>query len=338
MLQDQYNAVGKLLQVLQKTERKMVLPLKHSTVHILMCGDAGYFQHIAACLVSMLDHNPELMFSVVVLATKTNPELNKKLEDSFSQYKNITIRIAKFDPPGFADLPLAKGAYPVEIYARFWVADYFPSDIERVLYLDGDMVIIGKINYLLDLDFNGKMLAAVQIPGSLVPERLGYDDKFGYFNSGVLVFNLKKWRAENTNALVVKTAFDIADRLNDPDQDVLNYCFHDQYIALDYVWNAISPFFKDTNELALSQSEIRRVANNAVIVHFNGAAKPWNYLSFHPHTKIYLGSRAKTEFRQFTPAGFSVLNFFKKRVILAFGERRTGHAMRWWRQLFARSA
>jgi lipopolysaccharide biosynthesis glycosyltransferase len=283
----------------------------------------------------LLDHNPDLNFSVVVLVTRTSSEMNEKLHSSFSHYKNIKIRIEQFNAPGLADLPLEKGNYPIEIYARFWVADYFPADVDRVIYLDGDMVIIGKINPLLDIDFGGKMLAAVQIPGSVGPQRLSYDEKYGYFNSGVLVINLQRWRNENVCDLLVRTAHELNVKLHDPDQDVLNYCFHDQYIALDYIWNAISPFFKEMNTLAIPPEQIRRVVNNAVIVHFNGTAKPWNYLSFHPHTKEYLRCRAKTEWRDFTPAGFSTKNFFKKRVIMAIGERRAGQAMGWWRHLFA---
>lgn len=307
------------------------------TAHILMCGDAGYFQHIATCLVSLLESNPGVNFAVVVVVTKTSPEHDEKLHRSLAQYPNITLRVEQFNAPALADLPLTNGDYPIEIYARFWVADYFGPDVERVLYLDGDMVIIGSIAPLLALDFNGKMLAAVQIPGSVSPLRLGYDPAFGYFNSGVLVINLRKWRADNACDLLVRTAHELAAKLNDPDQDVLNFCFHRQYIALDYIWNAISPFFKEVTSLEMPANEIARVAREARIVHFNGRAKPWNYLSFHPHTKDYLRCIAKTEWRDFTPVGYSPMNVVKKRIIALLGEKRTGQAMATVRRLLPKN-
>jgi lipopolysaccharide biosynthesis glycosyltransferase len=292
-----------------------------------MCGDSNYFQHIATCLVSLIDHNPELNLSVVVLATKTTQAMNDKLKRSLARYPTLALRIEQFTAPGLESLPITNSYYPSEIYARFWASDYFPAEVDRVLYLDGDMVIIDSIQHLLDLDMSDKMLAAVQIPGSTSPLRLGYDPGFGYFNSGVMVLNLKKWREENARDLLIRTTYTLAEKLNDPDQDVLNYCYHDRYIVLDYTWNAISPFFKEVNTLVLPQEEIRRVAREAKIVHFNGEAKPWNYLSFHPHTEEYWRCLAKTEWHDFVPADRNLLNAIKKRVISLLGERRSGQLM-----------
>lgn len=296
-----------------------------SEAHILMCGDHSYFQHIAACLVSVLESNPTIFFSVVVLVTKSSDENDDKLRRSVDQYKNIALKVVQFDAKaGLAELPLAKNSYPPEIYARFWVEHYFDKDVERVIYLDGDMVIVGSIKPLLDIKFADNMLAAVQIPGSVGPARMGYDAKYGYFNSGMMVINLPRWRATHAKQLLISTAHELADKLNDPDQDVLNYCFHDQYIKLDYIWNAISPFFKQINWLTLPQNEISRVVNEVRIVHFNGGAKPWIYLCFHPYAKEYLRCVKQTAWKDFQPTGYSVTNFFKKHVILFLGERRAG--------------
>ncbi len=298
-----------------------------ATAHVLMCADANYFQHIAACLVSLVEHNRGLAFKVVLLATHMREEANSKLLRSLSAYPDLELRIEQFDPPDLTALPLAKG-YPSEIYARFWVDDFFPEDVKRVLYLDGDMVIIDSVMPLLDLDLGDNMLAAVQIPGAVAPKRLGYDKKYGYFNSGVMVLNMEKWRAEGARPRLIEAAHALTGRLSNPDQDVLNYCFYDRYIPLDYVWNAISPFYKEVNELELSDTEIRRVAREAKIVHFNGPAKPWHYLSFHPHAKEYLRCVGKTEWRDFVPKDYSAANIVKKQIIKLFGERRVGQVMR----------
>ncbi|WP_292044074.1 glycosyltransferase family 8 protein [Massilia sp. UBA6681] len=309
----------------------MISPHNSST-SILMCGNAAYFQHIAACLISLVENNPEIVFSVVVVATDWDESSNRKLLQSFKNYDNIEINIKLLNPAPLEKLPQIK-AWPKEIYARFWIEDYFPADVERVIYLDGDMVIRASVKPLIELDLEKAMLAAVCIPGSKSPSRLGYDPNDGYFNSGVMVINLAKWRAEKARDLLIKTTFDLVGKLNDPDQDALNYCFRKEYIRLDYVWNAISPFFKETHSLELPEQEIARVRREARIIHFNGQAKPWNYLSFHPHTKYYLQCVAKTEWRGFEPRGFSIKNFFKKHIINTFGEYRVGRAMTMFRRV-----
>ena len=287
-----------------------------------MCGDSGYFQHIAACLVSLLESNADVFFHVVVAVTHWSSESNEKLQRSFRSYKNITLDVTYFDPKFLQGLPLTT-AYPSEIYVRFWVENYFPEDVERVIYLDGDIVVTGSIEPLLTLDFGKNVLAAVQIPGSDRAKRLGYDSKYGYFNSGVMVLNLPRWRAINAKEILVNKAYSMAGVLNDPDQDVLNACFHDQYIPIDYIWNAISPFFREVNHLPLPKEEVLRVAKNARIVHFNGMGKPWNYLCLHPYAKYYMRCVSKTEWRGFRQSDYSVLNIFKKRLISLLGERRS---------------
>ena len=292
-----------------------------ATAHVLMCGDAGYFQHIAACLISLSETNPDTRFLVVVLATSSTAADDAKLTGSFGAHRNVSVNVQAFDAAVLEGLPLGPGYYPPEIYARFWVEHYFPKDVERVLYLDGDMVIVGSVAPLLEMPLDGAVLAAVQIPGSLSPQRLGYDPSYGYFNSGVMVINLLRWRELQAERILIQAAHDLAPKLNDPDQDVLNYCFHDQVIRLDYIWNAISPFFRKISVLALSESEMQRTVRDVRIVHFNGPGKPWHYLCFHPYAKTYLACVKKTAWSDFRPRDHTLINIFKKKIITLIGER-----------------
>jgi lipopolysaccharide biosynthesis glycosyltransferase len=301
-----------------------------------MCGDSNYFQHIAACLVSLLESNPEVSFHVVLLATNSSEQSISKLKKSFDASANIELEVFHFDSALLAPLPTTS-YYPREIYVRLWVEQYFAEDVERVLYLDGDMLVIGSIESLLTMDMGSHLLAAVPIPGSNKPEIFNYDPKYGYFNSGVMVLNLPIWRQVSAKEKLIAMAHHMGERITDPDQDVLNICFHAQYIPLDYVWNAISPFFKEVNNLAMSRQEIVRVVRDARIVHFNGGAKPWHYVCFHPYAKKYLSCVAKTEWRNFKPNDYNFLNIIKKRVISFLGERRSASISAFARKSFLKN-
>jgi lipopolysaccharide biosynthesis glycosyltransferase len=296
--------------------------------HLLMCGDAGYFQHIAVCLTSLAETNPETEFDAVVLVTGNTAECENKLRRSLMRYPLLNLRLVNFDGSRLSGLPLAGNYYPPEIYARFWIEDYFPAEVERVIYLDGDMVVVGPIDELLDLALGDNVLAAVSIPGSARASILGYDPGFEYFNSGMMVINLKRWREIGARATLIAATHAIADRLNDPDQDVLNYCFHAQRLKLDYTWNAITPFFRKVNNLAVPGNEIARVVRDARIVHFNGGSKPWQYLCFHPFKPVYLNYLARTEWRDFRPADYKLVNVIKKAIRYSLGERCTDAALR----------
>ena len=289
--------------------------------NLLMCCDSGYFQHIAVCLSSLLENNTEIDFEAVVLVTRPTTESVGKLQRSLARHRNLRLRLFDFDSSHLQDLPL-KNSYPPEIFARFWVEDYFPSSVERVIYLDGDMVVAGSVQPLLTLPMNDNVLAAVSIPGSTRAALLGYDPAYEYFNSGVLVINLKRWREIGARGLLISAAHQIADKLNDPDQDVLNYCFFRQRVKLDYIWNAITPFFREFSTLPLSPEEISRVARNARIVHFNGSSKPWQYLSRHPYKNEYFRHLSQTEWRDFLPDDYTPFNVVKRFLSGLMGERR----------------
>jgi lipopolysaccharide biosynthesis glycosyltransferase len=301
--------------------------------YLLMCCDAGYFQHIAVCLTSLLEHNGQIDFETVILVTRYTADGAEKLRRSLARHQNLALRLVAFDSSRLTGLPL-KNSYPLEIYARFWVADYFGDDVDRVIYLDGDMIVVGSIQELLTLPLNDNVLAAVSIPGSVRAAVLGYDAAYEYFNSGVLVINLKRWRKIDARDLLISTAHRIAAKLSDPDQDVLNYCFFSQRVKLDFTWNAITPFFREINFLAIPKEEVARVARDARIVHFNGASKPWQYLCRHPLKKDYLRYLAQTEWRDFRPDDYNITNVFKRFFSSLLGERNATALTKMRREFF----
>jgi lipopolysaccharide biosynthesis glycosyltransferase len=288
-----------------------------------MACDPSYFQHVAVCLTSLLDSNPHIKFDVALLVTRYNSESCAKLYGSFAHFTKLSLRVIPFDERRLAGLPLySRNPLPSEAYARFWVDDYFAADVKRVIYLDGDMVIVSPIDELLLLPMGNKLLAAVTIPGSTRVEALGYDPAYGYFNTGVLVINLERWRELGARALLIAAAHSIADKVRDGDQCVINYCFHADRIRLDYTWNVITPFFRKSNGLPLPKDEIARVVRAARIVHFNGSSKPWQYQCLHPHRRTYLRYLRETEWRDYQPADYNFVNVVKKIIRLFLGEHR----------------
>jgi lipopolysaccharide biosynthesis glycosyltransferase len=291
--------------------------------HVLMACDSCYLQHVAVCLTSLLDSNPHIEFDVALLVTRHKSESCAKLRRSLARFTKLSLRVIPFDESRLAGLPLySRNPLPAETYARFWVDDHFPADVKRVIYLDGDMLIVSPIDELLSLQMGNKVLAAVTIPGSVRVEALGYDPAHGYFNAGVLVINLERWRELGARALLIAAAHSIADKVRDGDQCVLNYCFHADRIRLDYTWNVITPFFQKSNGLGLPKDEIGRVARGARIVHFNGSSKPWQYQCLHPHRRTYLRYLRETEWRDYQPADYNFVNAVKKIIRLFLGEHR----------------
>lgn len=277
----------------------------------LLCFNESYAQHGAVCMVSLLENNKDLFFDFVIVSTRRLGSGEEKLHRTLRHYNNCTLRIVQFSEAASGMLPL-RIHYSVETYTRMWVSEFFPAEVERVLYLDGDMVAVASIRELWDTSLGDAILGAVTIPGSTRCAHLGLPEKFGYFQSGVLLIDLKRWRGEAVFTRCIDWIGHHHEKIVDADQDVLNACLYDRRHAVPFVWNVIAPFYFNYHALGISDSELQAVRRNARIIHFNGANKPWFYLNRHPRRSEYWKYLQFTEWRDYVPPDRNMINWGKK--------------------------
>jgi lipopolysaccharide biosynthesis glycosyltransferase len=176
-------------------------------------------------------------------------------------------------------------------YLRLQIPDAIPHH-DRILYLDCDLVAVGPLHELLDLEPTG-VLAAVQDPtnptfgeGDAVPgfAELGLSPDAPYFNSGVMVIDRRAWIDTGLTDRCVRRLLDQPHHIKYWDQDALN-------IELaDGGWDPIDPTFNAVvvsayAEAAERSGDPQRIAavkagaeaeSRASILHFAGPFKPWN--------------------------------------------------------------
>ena len=122
------------------------------------------------------------------------------------------------------------------------------SEIEKVIYLDSDIIVNLDINELWKISLGDKPIAAVpefEMGSNLMDYMLscqeGIVDFKNYFNSGVLVINLQKIRQSEIENIKEKIIF----RAQNPqysyyDQEILNYCFSKNYLKLPNKFNVFT--------------------------------------------------------------------------------------------------
>jgi lipopolysaccharide biosynthesis glycosyltransferase len=266
-----------------------------ASVSILMCTNALFLQHTAVCLASLLANNPDSFFDIVIVRRATEELNEEKLRRSLAGFSNHRLTFQKFTPPAGLLLPLlAHTHYTIDTYTRLWLGEFFPEQIDRVLYLDADIVVVGSIAQLWNTDLGGALMGAVDIPGSdQGVRRLGMRLEDGYFNAGVLLIDLPQWRATRGEITVLDYIRANPERVS-YDQDALNACFRSRTKQLDYKWNVI-----------------RR---DARIIHFNGGTKPWSYFCDHPRRAEYERYLRMTEWRNYVPPDRTPMNMVRKGI------------------------
>jgi lipopolysaccharide biosynthesis glycosyltransferase len=173
---------------------------------------------------------------------------------------------------------------------RLLLPELLPAAVERVLYLDCDLICTGRLAPLWRTDLRGELLGAVRDPGApTISAALGLPGfrtgarrlKFwsDYFNSGVLLMDLQRCRTENLTATMLTYVQDSATRLRFVDQDALNFAVDDRWLRLERRWNdMIMGQHLDAQVEAFfhGYQRGRDAAVEPGILHFAGAEKPWD--------------------------------------------------------------
>jgi lipopolysaccharide biosynthesis glycosyltransferase len=148
-----------------------------------------------------------------------------------------------------SSLPSDSSSFPLNVYVRLFIAHFLPQTIEKAIYLDVDMIVKKDITDLWVTDMQEYTIAAVKDRsenigsawGGITNYReLGLDPSALYFNSGLLILNLKKWRRTNLTQEILKVISHNKVYAGFPDQYGLNVVFANRWLELDKRWNAFA--------------------------------------------------------------------------------------------------
>ncbi|MCA2018012.1 glycosyltransferase family 8 protein [Vibrio tritonius] len=287
--------------------------------HILLTTDENFAQHCGVCIVSLLKNNPQTEFEITVAVMGLSQQAREKLEQCVLNFPNGTLKLVDFDEKKLEPFPQI-GAYRKNIYLRLWVDEFVAEDVERVLYLDVDTLVVDTIDELFNRDFDDFVIGAVDIPFADCHHRCHLPLEYGYFNSGVLLFNIPRWRKEHCRDDILNFLIENKEIATNPDQDALNGVLYQNRMTLDSTYNVITPYFRRSEYQQLGHDELVRIRHEAKIVHFNGLARPWFYSCNHPYQRKYFEYLALTPWRDFTPQDKSLYTLLKKHLRILLGK------------------
>ena len=165
------------------------------------------------------------------------------------------------------------------MYYRIFAAKYLPPTLDRILYLDPDLVVLKPLSSLYALPLNGYFFAAAthvrKVLRKLNGLRLGagFDEAGPYINSGVMLMNLSRLRAEQDTDAVFEYIRRHKNTLLLPDQDIISGLYADRIFPIDArIYNMTERLLIFGNRDGLTPEW---VAQNSAIVHYCGRNKPW---------------------------------------------------------------
>lgn len=293
--------------------------VKHSsTIHVSCNIDSNYLKYCTVMLTSLFENNGDRNIHVHIIGSRLTDndrsELRKVIEGKYGQE-------CSFYAPDDNLLSLCRidaGSYiSIATYYRVFLDRILPVDIDKVIYLDCDLIVNGPINELWDRDISGVSVGAVDdmfggLPNSY--QRLNYPPEHGYFNAGVLLLNLAKLRNDNFSERASEFLRHHTAQLVYYDQDVLNALLHSDKTMLPLRWNIQDGFLRRRRVQRMTPASLEAIDSEikeTVIVHYTGSKKPWHYKSQHPWRHLYFKYLDMTEYRgerPATPASYHILS------------------------------
>ena len=172
-------------------------------------------------------------------------------------------------------------------FFKFLIVEVLPKEVEKIIYVDSDMLVNLDINKLWQIELEDKILAAapeaetLKLAQSFLVKRkfiiaAGFVNRDDYFNAGVLIMNLKvlrdseknikrgvKWRGEHPQC----DCFD---------QDIWNYLFSKNYLKLPGKFNVMVDYQRRISKGQIQMKEaIYHYASHALSLNNND---PFNRL------------------------------------------------------------
>lgn len=247
-------------------------------MNILVTLNSNYLRPLKVMLKSLFINNPGENFSIYLMHSSIKDvEINKL--DKFIKSNGSNLKIVSIDEKTFEEAPILLH-YTREMYYRLLAFKFIPPEMDRILYLDPDILVINPIKELYNLDIKNYLYAAayhdaIPITGINRIRFKTYDIK-NYYNTGVLLMNLENQRNAINEKDIFKFVKDNYSKLIMPDQDIMNSLYSKDIRALDekiYNYDARKYlYYKYNNNKMVDMDYIIR---NTVILHFCGKKKPW---------------------------------------------------------------
>lgn len=206
--------------------------------------------------------------------------------------------------------------YPASAYARLLLPALLPPEVTRVIYFDADMIARHDLLPLWEADMGSDVLFAVRdlplengnarrIARTVDQARFPYPAESVYFQSGLLVIDVKSFRAER----LAEQAIDFLGEypsMHFPDQDALNALATTRTRLIDPRWNQMSAVYRYPDKAKepspFDADTLRELQDDPFIVHYSGRPKPWELFCDHPLVGDWYAALDRTEWKGWRPS------------------------------------
>jgi lipopolysaccharide biosynthesis glycosyltransferase len=294
---------------------------------VVSASDDGYAMPLAVTIRSVLNHlGSDRRLHLYLLDGGLSEQTKLRLLQSWNDPR-LSVHWVRPDMEQVRDLMVSYQVNSVT-YLRLLMPAVLPIHVSRVIYLDADMLVRRDLGDLWDeAQGDHALLAAPDIAAPCLDaaaalprfeqcrehlaahtpimnyRELGLPGDAPYFNGGLLVANIERWRRENLSQRMLNCLREHRQHVLWWDQYALNVVLAGKWRALDPRWNQGAHMFVYPNwrKSPFDRQTFYDLRRNPWVVHFCSPSKPWHYFCHHPFTRDFFRCLDQTEWKGWRP-------------------------------------
>lgn len=270
-------------------------------MNILYQFNEAYAPFAGASVTSLFENNRKAKaITVYILGEGLSKDSVRRFGELAGQYeRTITFLNADevMERMRGLNMPTYRGSYAANL--RLFLTDILPESVERLLYLDADTIVCDRLDEVYDTDMGEHVIGMVLDSLTKRHKRdIGLMPDEEYYNSGVILFDIKKWRMAGCTRKIIDHVLHVRSHYPAPDQDLLNVCcrgaiyrlpvrYNLQPIHLAFSYRQYHCFFGQS--AYYEKEEIERAVKSPGILHFFRFVGefPWHEDTLHPDRAVF---------------------------------------------------
>lgn len=267
-------------------------------IPVAMISDDNFIMPTCVAITSLIQNKAEgTVYDIFILMAECQEASEKRI--LMLDKKDCFVHLVKVSLEKYSEIKQLAHISRACLL-KFDLCDLIP-EYDKILYLDGDIIVRGDLGELYDVDLKGSYAAGVKEMASILEDK-------GNVNAGILVFNAKRIRDEKLSERLYKTRISLGDR-GSMDQQTFNIVTNKDYQYLPLRYNCVLgrltgkqsiPEYtvERINQLYKTDySSIEEVIDDALILHFATGDKPWIY-TFNPGAKEWYGYYQRSPYKE----------------------------------------
>lgn len=275
--------------------------MSSNTACVVYASDDKFAEILGVSLVSLYENSRDIELVVYVLDSGITEENRQRIESISRKYGSMIVWIPAIDVTEELSINVAVDRGSLSQYARLFVSRDLPEDLDRVLYLDCDIIVRKSIRELWELDLHGKTIAALMDAFSkYYRKNIDLEEKDIMFNSGVMLIDLKRWKEDGIEKRLLEFISSKHGYIQQGDQGALNAILSHDVYCFEPRFNAVTIFFDFSYRDMLmyrkppkfyDEEAVQKAVENPDILHFTTSflsKRPWMIGCEHTYTYAWM--------------------------------------------------